>query len=65
MKLDKVYATEKHRSSKTKRKAPEYPQSSRATVLPSPAPPRKGLWQKVKFEWRQKNSLEEFAGLPD
>ena len=65
LKLGKGYVVEKYQTSKTKRKASAEPQSSRATLLSPPAPPRKGTWQKVKFGWRQKDSLEEFAELAE
>ena len=65
LELGKGYVTDKYQTSKTKRKASTDPQSSRATVLSPPDPPRRGTWQRVKFEWRQQDSLEGFAELAE
>ena len=64
-KLGKRSVTEKYKTSKTKRKASGDPQSSRATVLSPPNPLRRGTWQRVKFGWRQQDSLEGFAELAE
>lgn len=65
LELGKGYVTDKYQTSKTKRKASADPQSSRATVLSPPDPPRRGTWQRVKFEWRQQDSLEGLAELAE